>query len=85
MNSILSYPGARFAWDGIKNRSSMEFRVFVDELIKRQAVRFHSLSAFFRHPRELLVGSAVKNAWRQKLAPQSFHEKALARHVVTRK
>ena len=37
MSSLLSYPGARFAWDGIKNRSSEEFRVFVDELVKRQA------------------------------------------------
>ena len=85
MNSILSYPGARFAWDGTKNRSSKDFRIFVDELVKRQAVRFHRLSAIFRRPRELLDGSAVKNAWRQKLAPQSFHLKALAHHVVTRK
>ena len=37
MNSLLAYPGARFAWHGIKNRSSKEFQVVVDEMAKRQA------------------------------------------------
>ena len=37
MDSLFAYPGTRFAWEGIKNRSSMEFRVYVDEVSKRQA------------------------------------------------
>jgi hypothetical protein len=37
MDALFAYPGTRFAWDGIKNRSSVEFRKYVDEVSKRQA------------------------------------------------
>ncbi len=37
MDALFAYPGPRFAWDGIKNRSSVEFRSYVDEVSKRQA------------------------------------------------
>ena len=37
MDSLFAYPGARFAWEGIKNRTSVEFRKYVDEVSKRQA------------------------------------------------
>jgi hypothetical protein len=37
MDSLFAYPGIRFAWEGIKNRSSVEFRSYVDEVSKRQA------------------------------------------------
>ncbi len=38
MDSLFAnYPGTRMAWDGIKNRSSVEFRKYVDEVSKRQA------------------------------------------------
>lgn len=37
MDSIFAHPGTRFAWEGIKNRSSIEFRKYVDEVSKRQA------------------------------------------------
>ncbi len=37
MDSLFAYPGVPIAWDGIKNRSSVEFRKYVDEVSKRQA------------------------------------------------
>ena len=37
MESLFAYPGTRFAWEGIKNRSSIEFRKYVDEVSNRQA------------------------------------------------
>lgn len=37
MDSLFSYPGARVAWEMIKNRSSVEFRIYADEVTKRQA------------------------------------------------
>jgi hypothetical protein len=37
MDALFAYPGTRFAWDGIKNRSSVEFRKYVDEVSNRQA------------------------------------------------
>lgn len=37
LDSLFTYPGTRFAWEGIKNRSSVEFRFYVDEVSKRQA------------------------------------------------
>lgn len=37
MDSLFAYPGARFAWEGSKNRTSVEFRKYVDEVSKRQA------------------------------------------------
>ena len=55
MTSLLSYPGARFGWDGIKNRSSKEFRVFVDELVKRKV----QLAAF-DVPREGITAPAKR-------------------------
>lgn len=36
MDSLFAYPGTRMAWEGIKNRSSIEFRAYVDEVSKRQ-------------------------------------------------
>lgn len=37
LDSLFAYPGTRFAWEGIKNRSSVEFRNYVDAVSKRQA------------------------------------------------
>lgn len=37
LDSLCAYPGTRTAWEGIKNRSSVEFRKYVDEVCKRQA------------------------------------------------
>ena len=37
MDSIFSYPGPRFVWEGVKNCSSVEFRSYVDAVVKRQA------------------------------------------------
>ena len=37
LDSLFAYPGVRMAWDGIKNRSSIEFRKYVDEVSNRQA------------------------------------------------
>ena len=37
MDSLFAYPGTRMAWDGINNRSSEEFRKYVDEVSRRQA------------------------------------------------
>ncbi len=37
MDSLFAYAGVRLAWGGIKNRSSIEFRKYVDEVSKRQA------------------------------------------------
>ncbi len=37
MDALFAYPGTRMAWEGIKNRSSVEFRKYVDEVSKRQA------------------------------------------------
>jgi len=38
LNSLFAYPGTPVAWEGIKNRSSVEFRSYVDVLVKKHAV-----------------------------------------------
>ena len=37
LDSLFAYPDTMFAWEGIKNRSSIEFRKYVDEVSNRQA------------------------------------------------
>ena len=37
MDALFAYPGTRFAWEAIKNRSSIEFRDYVDAVSNRQA------------------------------------------------
>lgn len=37
MDSLFVHPGLRLAWEGVKNRSSAEFRDYVDVVSRRQA------------------------------------------------